>query len=259
MTLRLPDLLKKKLEPRWLIERLIHKRQFVVAAGEAGVGKSFFWYTAAFAIVLARTFLGRQCAGGKVLYFDDENSLPELQNYLIQIWWAFGCPDPDLLAEGLFIEHFKLSTAGDAWPAYMSGRIAEVKPAFVVVDTATTALGVEDENDNAEAGRIVRTLRRCMAQGHEDGSLLALKHAKDGTVRGAKGWEGMCDQLLVQAGMAGPHRADGYHNSKIWAKKLRSFGLRECLKIIPVNGGSSLSLKSEVLQVKRRQRVKRSD
>jgi len=252
--LKLADLLTKTPpDPEWLIEKMIHKHQFVVAAGDAGVGKSFFWYTAAFGIVLGSHFLlNRQCAQGPVLYFDDENSLPDLRDYLLKIWWAYGCPDPELIGANLIIEHFMLSKAGDAWPGYMSACISKVQPCLVVVDTVTTALSVEDENDNAEASRIVRSLRRCMAQGRPDASLLAMKHAKDGRVRGAKAWEGMPDQVLVQSRLVGKQRADGYHNSKIESTKRRTFGLREALKIIPVNGGSAISLKSEPLQVKQK-------
>ena len=256
MPLKLADLLTKEPpKPNWLIEGLIHKYQFVVAAGDAGVGKSFFWYTAAFGIILGQLFLAKQCAQGSVLYFDDENSLPDLTDYLIKIWWAYGCSDPELIDKRLHIEHFMLSKAGDSWPGYMSARIGELKPSLVVVDTVTTALGVQDENDNAEASRIVRSLRRCMAQGEASASLLAMKHAKDGRVRGAKAWEGMPDQVLVQSRLVGKQRADGYHNSKIESTKRRTFGLRQALKIIPVNGNMAISLKSEPLQPKRNKRT----
>jgi len=253
--LKLVELLTKTPPaPDWLIERLIHKHQFTVAAGDAGVGKSFFWYTAAFGIILGREFLARKCSQGPVLYFDDENSLPDLRDYLLKIWWAFGCPDPELIATNLVIEHFQLSRAGDAWPGYMGSCVANVQPSFVIVDTATSALNIQDENDNAEASRAVKSLRGCMARGRPDGALLVTKHAKDGRVRGAKAWEGMADQVLVQSKLIGGQRKDGYHNSKIESTKRRTFGLVGALKIIPMNGGSAISLKSEPLQVVKKKR-----
>lgn len=256
MPLKIAELLTREPpKPDWLIENMIHKHQFVVAAGDAGVGKSFFWYTAAFGIVLGRSFLNnRQCSQGPVLYFDDENSLPDLRDYLLKIWWSYGCPDPELIARNLVIEHFQLSRAGEAWPGYMGSCIANTQPSLVVVDTATSALSIQDENDNAEASRTVKSLRVCMARGRPDGNLTVLKHAKDGRVRGAKAWEGMPDLVLVQSRLVGKQRADGYHNSKIESTKRRTFGLRDCLKIIPVNGGMSVALKSEVLQPKQKKR-----
>jgi len=255
--LKLVDLLTKTPPaPDWLIKNMIHKHQFVVAAGDAGVGKSFFWYTAAFGIVLGRDFLtGHQCAQGPVLYFDDENSLPDLRDYLLKIWWSYGCPDPELIAANLSIEHFQLSRAGDAWPGYMAGCIERSQPLLVVVDTATSALSIQDENDNAEASRAVKSLRVCMSKGRPDAGLSVLKHAKDGRVRGAKAWEGMPDQVLVQSRLIGGQRSDGFHNTKIESTKRRTFGLKESLKIIPVNGGIGVGLKSELLKPFKRQRV----
>lgn len=250
MPLPLADLLTKEPpNPDWLIKDLVHRQQFVVMAGEAGVGKSFFWYTAAFGIALGRSFLGRmQCSQGTTLYFDDENSLPDLQSYLLKIWWAYGCPDPELISKHLLIEHFQLSRAGDAWPGYMGASIAAVKPNLVVVDTAASALGLQDENDNAEAARAVRTLRSCMSKGTETGVLSVLKHAKDGRIRGAKAWEGMSDQVIIHSRMKGKQRTDGYRNTKIVPFKRRTFGLLQALKITPMNGGNSVSLKSSLLE-----------
>ena len=234
-------------EPRWLIKGLLHTQQLVVTCGEAGVGKSFFWHTAAMAVAAGKPFLGSEVLQGPVVYFDDENSEMELRPYLYKIWHGLGKPDVEALTQNLIVEHFKLSAAGDSWAGYMASVVERVKPVLVVIDTANSSLGVVDENDNAEAGLITRRLRVCMSKGRADATLQILKHARDRDVRGAKMWKGVADMVLYQARMLGKAPKSGYRSTTIEALKVRSWGLRAKLKITPQIDGNGVTLKAVLL------------
>src|SRR5689334_1737772 len=95
--------------PEWLVEDMFYRGQVFVLAGAPGVGKSFLCNTLAFAIAYGVSFLGKAVTPGKVLYFDEENSLPDLRQYIRSIWKGMGRPNIETAITNIRYEHF---TAG---------------------------------------------------------------------------------------------------------------------------------------------------
>ena len=225
-------------EPSWLVPDVLLQGQMAVMAGEPGVGKSVLAYALALAVALDVPFLGRPVAPGHVLYFDEENSLPDLQEYLRWLW--YGLEHPALThATRLHLFHFSLLGQPHRY-AFMAQLAHQHGPALIVIDTATPALDIQDEDKNAEASRAVSNLRKVQAAAGPACSVLVLKHAllthEKGTrrtVRGAKAWEGATDGLFFHVASAGRPRKDGLRASHLEPGKVRAFGLRQELYIEP--------------------------
>jgi len=220
-------------DPAYLINDLYYKGAMLVVAGEPGVGKSFFQYYIAMALAGGLSVLGRHSDGGVVLYFDEENSRPDLQQYLRWIWRGLQCPDIDTLKTRLFIEHFSLAKRAEKRFRYMAECATLLKPALIVVDTVTPCCAIADENDNAEASRAMRALRGVKEAAGPDTTMVLLKHAKfthdpneRQSIRGAKTWIGEADSILFHKAQAGKPRTDGLRNSRLISDKGRAFGLK---------------------------------
>ena len=139
-------------EPKWIVEGIIPASTLIMIAGDAGVGKSVMNLTEAFHVALGLPFFGHPTVQQRVLYFDEENSFPDINAYLQQIWIGLGQPDKAVLKENLFIEHFSLGTPH--WPELMRGVVQQCQPGIVYIETATSALDVDEENSNSEAQNI---------------------------------------------------------------------------------------------------------
>ena len=205
-------------DPAWLVPDLLLQGQMAIMAGEPGVGKSVLAYTLALAVALDVPFLGRPVVPGPVLYFDEENSLPDLHEYLRWIWHGLGCPALTHAAR-LHLFHFSLLGQPHRY-AYMAQLAHQHEPLLIVIDTATPALDIQDEDKNAEASRAISNLRKVQAAAGPACSMLILKHAllthEKGarrTVRGAKAWEGATDGLFFHVAAAGRPRKDGLRTS----------------------------------------------
>lgn len=237
--MRLSEILTRKaIEPRWIVKGMLPRSTMVILAGEAGAGKSTLCYALAYAVAHGSPFLGYQTEPCNVLYFDEENSLPDFLQYNQWAWAAIGCPDIPPLEEKLRFEHLSLLSG---WKEVMAKAIKEHQPGLVIVDTATPALHIKDENDNAEAGRAIRQLRIFREIGPET-TFLVLKHEKQRddmghrrTIRGAKAWLGAFDQVLYHVIAPGAkRRRDGTRLTRLEPEKLRAFALRETIEINPV-------------------------
>ena len=95
--------------PDWLVPDLLHRGTMVILAGDAGIGKTTLSYTLAVAKATGQPFLGRPVTPGRVLYFDEENSEPDFEEYLRWVWRGLGRPTPSLLDENLRMERFRLA------------------------------------------------------------------------------------------------------------------------------------------------------
>jgi RecA-family ATPase len=231
-------------KPDYLIDGLIYSGQIVVVAGEPGAGKSFFQYYIAMCIACGLPVLGRETRTGKVLYFDEENSLPDLAQYLRWIWRGLDCPAIDALQANLAIEHFGLSSAKNRW-TYMAELAKKLQPQLIVMDTVTPCFGIEDENSNSEASQAIRNLRNVRLMAGQNCSIVLLKHAKFShdtserqTIRGAKTWIGETDATMFHKRMLGRPRGDDLYNTVLVPDKARAFGLRRELVIQPDWTGS---------------------
>lgn len=227
-------------DPVYLVKGIFYQGQITVIAGEPGVGKSFLSYTLAMAIAGKRKFLGLETAHGPVLYFDEENGLADLQKYLQWTHRGLDRPDMSLIKENLKIANFLLVKQGSNRYKYMAEQAAALKPLLIIIDTATPACQIEDENDNAEASKAIKMLRLVKESAGPQCSMVILKHSRlphdkqtERTIRGAKTWLGELDGVIYHVGMKGAPRKDGLKDSSLMPGKVRAFGLRETLKIRP--------------------------
>jgi RecA-family ATPase len=227
-------------EPEYLINNLIYTGQVILIAGEPGVGKSFLNYHIGMCLASGQFVLGREARQGRVLYFDEENSRPDLQQYVRWVWRGLGKPDPADLQERLYIEHCTLAGQGTNRFRYMGEVASRIKPDLIVVDTVTPCCGIEDENSNSEAAKAMLALRRIRELAGPTASMILLKHVKFShdpnertTIRGAKHWLGAVDAVIYHKLAVGKPRLDGLRNSKLAPDKVRAYGLRGELVIQP--------------------------
>lgn len=228
--------------PDWLVPDILCKGSMIVLAGDAGVGKSMLSYSLALALATGSRFLDRQLVADKVLYFDQENSLADSNAYHRRVWVGMGKPSLDLLDANLCLLHFSVN--GNPHAGMMKAAV-EWKPALIIIDTANSTLGIDDENDNAKATQAIKVLRAIReATGRPECAMLILKHArvthdKQGhehrDIRGAKTWKGELDGLIIHtAGRGRPPGDNRYRNTFLWPAKSRAFGLLHSIEIVPI-------------------------
>jgi RecA-family ATPase len=232
-------LTRRTIEPDWVVHNMLPRGTMVILAGQAGAGKSTLCYALAYAVAMGVPFLDHATTATKVLYFDEENGEPDFLQYNQWAWAGLGCPDPELLDQRLRLEHFSL-VAG--WKETMAKAIKEHKPGLVIIDTATPAFHIKDENDNSEATRTMQVLRHLRLLG-DNTTFLVLKHEKHQddhlsqstrTIRGAKAWLGSFDQVLYHVIAPGAkRRRDGTRITRLEPDKLRAFALKHKIRIDP--------------------------
>ena len=219
-------------QPDWLIPGLIPKASMIALCGLAGVGKSVFGYTLAVAMAAGLPFLGRQTTPARTLYMDEENGRRERRAYIYRAWVGLGRPSVPAIVDNMIVHGFALSTSQFPWDAQLRILTQEAKPDLIVIDTATPACHIQDENSNSEASMAAQKLRGVMNLAGPDCSMIVMKHLrvdhKTGhvDVRGAKFWKGTVDAILYHRKPVGRPRKDGYHRSYIRPEKVRAFGLR---------------------------------
>jgi RecA-family ATPase len=230
-------LLEDQEEPDWVIEGLLARGTTTVLAGEAGAGKSFLCYTAAYCIAASQPFLGMKTSPTKVLYFDEENGEPDFRKYNRWVWHGLGCPEIPELEARLRIEHGSLITG---WRERVLSIMEDHQPGLVIFDTATPCFSIKDENDNAEANEVMRYLRQCRKIIGQETAFLILKHEKmrddvshRRTIRGAKAWLGGTDQVMFHTVARGRRRKDGLRKTQLLPDKMRAYGLRQSLLLDP--------------------------
>ena len=227
---------EETVEPTWLVHQMFPRGTLIALVGEAGAGKSYLSYYLSYCVALGRPFLGFSTVQTPVLYFDEENSRPDAIQYQHWVWRALGCPEPALLDPVIHPQHLAL-LAG--WKGPMAALATKYRPGLIVVDTATPALHIQDENDNAEATQAIQSLRGIQDAAGNETTILILKHErekKEGhgrSVRGAKTWLGAVDQVVYHARLRGKPRADGLFDTLLTPEKHRAFALRHRIRIQP--------------------------
>lgn len=230
--------------PPWLIPKIMLATQMVVMAGDAGVGKSLLALTWAQSMACGLGIIDGKQPPKRVLYMNEENSWYDVREYMR--WARYGLDaSEELLRENLRLEQMSLSLSSIKWYDDLRLIAQEHKPSLIVIDTATPACQIQDEDKNGEASIAIGHLRRAMRESAPDCGMLVLKHAKvvgkgeDRTIRGAKAWKGASDGLIFHTKTAGRPRGDDLHCTYLWPDKTRAFGLRERLKVTPswVNRG----------------------
>ena len=227
-------------EPAYLVDKMYHQGQVILMAGEAGIGKSFLQYNMAMSLASGLPFLGLQSMQVRILYFDEENSRPDLQQYLRQIWRGLGCPPIDILQQNLIVQHFTLASKGKDRFNGMAQIAAKIQPGLIVIDTATPVCGITNENDNGEASDAMKSLRAVKESAGPETTMIILKHIKFShdpsevtTIRGAKAWLDMADAVIFHKLSVGKPRSDGLRNCRLCPSKVRAYGLRTEIAIVP--------------------------
>lgn len=222
-------------EPHWVVKGILPRGSMTVLAGEAGTGKSLLCYHLSLCAALGLPFLGTYATcQTRVLYIDEENGLPDATRYWQWSWRGAGCPDPATL-RAITFAHMAL---GHAWESTLLTLAKTHQPGLIIIDTATPALQIIDENDNAEASRKIQTLRTAQAAADNETAIVVLKHAKvqdekghRRTIRGAKTWLGSVDSVLFHSYNVG--RPGKLRQTLLTPDKVRAFGLDHSIKITP--------------------------
>jgi hypothetical protein len=235
MRIDLLDVLTQPIqEPHWLVHGMFMRGTLVVLAGEPGVGKSTLSYYLAFAVAAGVPFLGHTTTPTRVLYIDEENSRPDLIRYASRVWRGLNKPS----VESVRLEHFSLPPR---WQPELLRLVRDWAPGLIIIDTASSALHLTDENDNAEASRAIHMLRQAQTTAGDETTLLVLKHERQRddighrrTIRGAKTWLGQADAVFYHVFPQGSReRNDGLRKTQLEQDKLRSYGLDCPIEIIP--------------------------
>ena len=237
MRLNLADIVLAPLtDPLWLVKNMFPRGSFVVLAGEHGTGKSSLLYNLAISVALEKPFLGHETKATDILYLDEENGKPDAVRYWQWAWRGLHCPDPQYWASRIRFESFSLS---NQWVKQVREFVQqEPCPGLIVVDTATPALRITDENDNGEASQKILELRAIQALANNDTTMIVLKHEKTRddkshrrTVRGAKAWLGAVDIVMYLSFKRGG--SHGLRRTILAADKPRAFGLQYPIEIVP--------------------------
>lgn len=226
--------------PPWLIDDMLAQGSILIIAGEAGIGKSTFTYALTLCAVMGLPFLGRPTVQTHVIYCDEENAQPDFRGYWQQIWRGLGCPDPAQLAERLHFASFKLG--GDDWLDRLRGAVKDLpqdEPGLLVIDTATPALHIQDEDKNAEASLAIRGLQSL--QIGRNLTIIVLKHARvvEGEsgpdryiLRGAKAWLGATGGTWFLTFAPGKPPENPLDRGRVLTpRKIRAYGLRKTIRI----------------------------
>ncbi len=232
--------------PQWVIPDFLPQETMLIYCGDAGVGKSFTWYTISLALASGMSAMSGFIPSGepkRVLYYDDENSMPDRAKYAKMAYTGLiaqnGGEEPDLqlINDNFMAAHFRLGHPG--WADAMRFDIENFQPHIVVVDTAASCFNIENENDNSEAQVVIRQLRSLMRVCEPGASMVIAKHANTPgavggkTVRGAKSWKGQSDQMVFHCKSPGKPRGDGLSRTRISPDKKRAYALQSTLYITP--------------------------
>ncbi len=231
--------------PDWAINGLFLQGGIYAMGGEAGAGKSSLCYTLAIAAATGQPCLSGCIPAGepkRVLYFDEENGPQDRLRYIRRAFHGLAKlnkaePDLNLLVTNLWCASDKLGEA--EWEQRLIEWVDYVKPHIIIFDTANPCFNVDDENSNAEAGKIVKKLRKISKRLNIPIAIIILKHAKvrvDGnnrTLRGAKAWEGAVDGTVFQVKAPGRPKKGGLSLTRLERGKLRAYGLEDRIYISP--------------------------
>jgi hypothetical protein len=240
MRLDLSAILNKPVQdPRWVVRGVLPRGSLVILAGEAGAGKTSLCYHLAMCVAAGLPFLNTYpTEPTQVLYIDEENGPKDSERYWSRVWRGLGMPDHARFVDRLVFEHFSLNDSN--WAETLKKLALEVRPGVIFIDTATPALHVVEENDNAEASRKIQLLRVVQALADNETTAVILKHEKvrddvthRRTIRGAKTWLGQVDIVMYHTLGRGGRDKNGLRNTFLEADKPRAFGLDHKIKLIP--------------------------
>jgi hypothetical protein len=191
--------------PKWLVKNLLPESGVALLAGQYAAAKTFVGIDLGLSVCLDRQFLGRRVRPGGVLWIAAEGA-GEID---LRIAAARGGKfRDDVKGEIPFLVADTMPTvAPGGFFVWLESAIKQAQAdctekfktdlRLVVIDTLAAAFGVEDENSNAEAARI---MRRLADLGNKYGVLVMPvahlgKNAETG-VRGASAYGAGADVIL---------------------------------------------------------------
>ena len=189
--------------PPSLIKGLLPRNGIAFIGGQSGAGKTFVAVDLAVALATGQSFFGKRTKDRVGVLFIAGEGAETIQPRLtiarmarnvdetLPIAWASTFPDFTKVEEvRAFMQELK------ALKAFMQDKHG-VRLGAIVIDTLAAVFSLQDENDNAEAAKIIRamkvigeTLDVLMVPIHHYG-----KGAETG-LRGASAWRAGCDAVL---------------------------------------------------------------
>jgi hypothetical protein len=239
--------LGKEKPPVWLVPDFLLQGHFVCWAGDSNVGKSLTLYQLGIALAAGVPCFGGVVPAGapkRVLYYDEENNPADREKYIRQAFNGLIAGnhgediDADLLHDNFFALSERLGMEG--WEDQLAYDVETFKPHVFLIDTAATALNLENENDNSEASRNIKTIKRIQSLVTPRATSMILRHAKTTkdengarTMRGAKTWRNQADQVIFHVRRKGRPRNGGLYNTELIPNKVRAYGLRDTIQLTP--------------------------
>lgn len=183
--------------PRWIVRRLIERGTVAVLSGDTGAAKSIAADALAVAICLDAAWLDHETYAQRVLVVDEENPERIVRSRLK----ALGMTNEASERLRYFNRvGFKLGDNAET-DARLRAELEEFRPDLVIVDTVMAACELEDVNNNAEAVRILKTVRGLARE--FDCAFLLLHHERKRSkehpassgqaMMGARQWAGQAD------------------------------------------------------------------
>jgi hypothetical protein len=189
--------------PDDLIEEVVAERSTLLIGGQSGAGKSFIMVELARCLATGEPFFGRMVTrrvGVAIIAAEGAEAMPKRLKALRMHYDIDGLLPiahmggvPDLLDEKARREMINGLKEVDAHFRAEYG----VELGFVIIDTLAAAFGMKDENDNAEAGKVIR----CLNQMRDELRVVvaATHHYGKGVetgLRGASAFRGNVDGVL---------------------------------------------------------------
>jgi len=140
---------------RFLIEGQIPERSLGLVLGESGLGKSPLAYQMGMCVASGIPFLGAAVRQSRVLYFDFENGLQDIENLETRLTAHLRLPAPP---NDFWV--WNINDSPPTWSAHMAYEmIRDAKPGLVFIDPIS-GLCPEAEKSNVDANTFYQTLRR---------------------------------------------------------------------------------------------------
>lgn len=191
--------------PKWLVKNLLPESGVALLAGQYAAGKTFIAIDLGLCVSLSREFLGRRTRPGGVLWIAAEGA-GEIDLRIaaarrgkfrdkVKGEIPFLVADAPPVTEQRGILVWLENAIKQAQADCIQGFETDLR--LVVIDTLAAAFGIEDENDNAEAARI---MRRLADLGNKYGTLVMpvahLGKTPESGIRGASAYGAGADAIL---------------------------------------------------------------
>jgi len=197
------DDLKPFTFPPSLVKNLLPRNGIAFIGGQSGAGKTFVAIDLAVALATGQSFFGRKIKEKVGVMFVAGEGAETIQPRLtiarmarsvegtLPIAWTATIPDFNKPDESrAFIDKLK-------WTKAQMQDVHGVRMGAIVIDTLSAVFNMQDENDNAEAARIIRALK--VIGDALDVLLIPIHHYGKGAetgLRGASAWRAGCDAVL---------------------------------------------------------------